>query len=124
MSITEATRICLTSKYATFGGRARRREFWLFTLVLFLASIVVTIFDSAVFGTAATGYGPTYLVFAVATFIPSLAVTVRRLHDTGRSGWWLLLLLVVLVGWIVLFVFWVQDSKPGANAYGPSPKLA
>lgn len=122
MTITEATRICMTSKYATFSGRARRREFWLFTLALFIASIVFAVVDSVVFGTSFSGYGPLSVLFSLVTFVPSLAVTVRRLHDTGRSGWWLLLVLVILIGWIVLLVFNVQDSKPGPNHYGPNPK--
>ncbi|MEO8487402.1 MAG: DUF805 domain-containing protein [Betaproteobacteria bacterium] len=110
-------------KYATFEGRARRREYWFFVLAVVLISIVLTIVDTVI-GTynSASGYGILSGIFALAMLVPSLAVGARRLHDTGRSGWWLLIGLVPLVGAIVLIVFFVLDSHPGTNAYGPNPK--
>jgi uncharacterized membrane protein YhaH (DUF805 family) len=115
MSFAESVRTCL-SKYATFSGRARRSEFWWFTLALILVYIVAGIIDAAI--------GNQILEFVVllATIVPSLAVTMRRLHDTGRSGWWILIGLIPIVGGIILLVFECGDSQPGTNQYGPSPK--
>lgn len=115
MSFTDAVRSALT-KYATFSGRARRSEYWFFTLAYLIASVVANILDQVI-GSQLFVY-----ILALALFLPSLAVGIRRLHDTGRSGWWLLLGLVPIVGFIVLIVFYVQDSQPATNAYGPSPK--
>ncbi len=70
------------------------------------------------------GSGVLQSVYYLAVFLPSLAVAVRRLHDTGRSGWWFLIILVPFVGWIVLLVFMVLDSQPGSNEYGENPKVA
>ncbi len=103
-------------KYAVFDGRARRKEYWFFVLFNILISIVAAIID------AGTGLGFLGLVYSLAVLIPAIAVSVRRLHDTDRSGWWLLIVLVPIVGAIVLLVFMVQDSQPGPNHFGPSPK--
>lgn len=103
-------------KYATFSGRARRMEYWMFSLAVFIGSLLFAVVDVA-FGTAVLG-----IVFALAILLPALAVTVRRLHDTGRSGWWLLIALVPFAGPIVLLVFACLDSEPGENQYGPNPK--
>lgn len=110
-------------KYATFSGRAQRAEYWYYTLFYILIYIGLTIIDS-VTGTfdAESGVGLLGSLMGLALLIPTLAVTVRRLHDTGRSGWWLLIGLIPLVGLIVMLVFTVQDSKPGDNEYGPNPK--
>jgi uncharacterized membrane protein YhaH (DUF805 family) len=110
-------------KYATFEGRARRKEYWFFTLFNLLAVVALTFVDMAI-GTfneqAEIGlFGGVYLL---AVLIPSLAVTVRRLHDTDRSGWWILLNLIPVIGSIVLMVFAVLDSQPGGNRFGPNPK--
>lgn len=117
MSFADAVRSVLT-QYANFNGRARRSEFWWFVLFNVLLSAVVSIIGAAAH-TSVLGY-----IVGLALLVPGLAVSVRRLHDTGRSGWWVLIDLVPFVGWIVLVVFCVQDSQPGANAYGPSPKEA
>jgi uncharacterized membrane protein YhaH (DUF805 family) len=110
-------------KYAVFEGRARRREYWWFVLFVIVISIVLAIVDSMM-GTynSEIGYGIIGGIFALAMLIPSLAVGARRLHDTGRSGWWLLIGLIPLIGAIVLIVFFLFDSQPGTNAYGPNPK--
>ena len=110
-------------KYAVFSGRARRKEYWFFVLFNLIISLVLTFIDSAL-GTLneETGYGLLSGVYSLAVLIPSLAVAVRRLHDTGRTGWWLLIGLIPLIGLIVLLIFFVQDSKPGENEYGPNPK--
>jgi len=110
-------------KYADFSGRARRKEYWFFVLFNILISVVLTVCDVFV-GTysAAASVGILSGIYTLAVLIPGIAVTVRRLHDTGRSGWWILIVLVPIVGWIVLLVFMLINSQPGQNAYGPSPK--
>ena len=110
-------------KYADFSGRARRREYWFFVLFNIIVSIVLTVCD-VFLGTysAAASIGILTGIYTLAVLIPGIAVTIRRLHDTGRSGWWILIVLVPIVGWIVLLIFMVIDSQPGQNAYGPSPK--
>jgi uncharacterized membrane protein YhaH (DUF805 family) len=110
-------------KYAVFGGRARRKEYWYFVLFNILISIVLAIIDR-VAGTlsASGGIGLLGGLYMLAVLIPGLAVSVRRLHDTNRSGWWFLIVLVPLIGAIVLLVFFVQDSQPSENQYGPNPK--
>ena len=107
-------------KYAVFSGRAHRREFWLFFLFNYLAGVFVYFIDYTMGNTdPQTGSGLLSSVYALAVLLPSLAVTARRLHDTGRSGWWILIGFVPLVGWIVLIVFLVKRSDPGDNEYGP-----
>ncbi|NOY35843.1 MAG: DUF805 domain-containing protein [bacterium] len=110
-------------KYAVFSGRARRAEYWYFTLFNFLAAVVLGIVSMVVFAIS-LGHisGMLNWIYAAAAFIPSLAVSVRRLHDTGRSGWWMLMSFVPLIGGIVLLIFFLQDSQPGENKYGPNPK--
>lgn len=103
-------------KYAVFSGRARRKEYWMYTLFVVIISIVLAIVDYAL-GMQALG-----LIFSIAILLPSLGVAVRRLHDTGRSGWWILISLIPLIGTIVMLVFLCSDSEPGANKYGPNPK--
>ena len=102
-------------QYAGFSGRARRSEYWFFVLFYFIVTVVVTIID-AVIGSPILGY-----VLVLALIVPTLAVAARRLHDTGRSGWWQLIALVPVIGSIVLIVFYVQDSHSD-NQHGPSPK--
>jgi uncharacterized membrane protein YhaH (DUF805 family) len=110
-------------KYADFSGRARRREYWVFTLISTAINIWLTLADMVV-GTydEDSGFSLLSSIYTLAVFIPSLAVTVRRLHDTDRSGWWMLIAFVPCVGAIVLLVFTLSDSTPGENQYGPSPK--
>jgi uncharacterized membrane protein YhaH (DUF805 family) len=112
--------------YAGFGGRARRKEFWWFQLCQIVILLILFILDLRLgtTGSARPGLGVLSGLYALGTFIPALAVEVRRLHDTGRSGWWVLFGLVPLVGPIVLLVFLLQDSHPGENQYGPNPKAA
>jgi uncharacterized membrane protein YhaH (DUF805 family) len=105
-------------KYAVFSGRARRKEYWMYTLFVGILYIVVAII------TAVTKQPAIVAVFWLAFFLPGLAVTVRRLHDTDRSGWWVLIGLVPLAGFIVMLVFLCADSQPGANKFGPNPKEA
>src|SRR4051794_38300150 len=111
-------------KYAVFSGRARRKEYWMFLLINILISVALIAIDSLI-GTFSpqTGVGLLQGLYALAVLIPSIAVIVRRLHDTGRSGWWILVALIPLIGGIVLLVFMVLDSELGANQYGPNPKV-
>jgi uncharacterized membrane protein YhaH (DUF805 family) len=113
----------LTKKYATFEGRARRSEYWYFMLFYFLAVVVLSFIDvfTGMYNEE-YGFGLLSALFMVATILPSLAVTVRRLHDTDRSGWWVLLNLIPFIGAIIVLVFTVLDSQPGANRFGPNPK--
>lgn len=104
-------------KYAVFNGRARRAEYWTFFLFNFIISFVLGFIEGAL-----GSQGIIAFVYILACLIPGIAVSVRRLHDTDRSGWWLLISFVPIVGAIVLFVFMAQDSKPGQNRYGINPK--
>lgn len=112
-------------KYAVFQGRARRKEYWYFVLFNVLISAVLAFVDGAT-GTynADLGMGLLGGLYGLAIFIPSLAVLVRRLHDTDRTGWWALAALVPIAGAILLIVFAVQDGTAGANQYGANPKEA
>ncbi|PID36282.1 MAG: DUF805 domain-containing protein [Rhodobacterales bacterium] len=119
------------SKYATFSGRATRSEYWWFILFYMIAYAALTFVDGALFGSVERlVYGVKVEmqvmalsgIFALASFLPSLGVAVRRLHDTDRSGWWFLIAFVPLIGFIVLLVFFVTDGTRGANRFGPDPK--
>ena len=110
-------------KYAVFDGRARRREYWMFILINLIISVVLVIIDSLI-GTVIrqAGFGLLQGLYDLAVLIPSLAVTVRRLHDTGRTGWWILIGLIPVIGGIVLLIFMLLDSESCENQYGPNPK--
>jgi uncharacterized membrane protein YhaH (DUF805 family) len=116
------------SNYATFKGRARRSEYWFIQLFLVLTNLAVAAIDLALMNgdvdrfIANGGGGIVGLIWILVTIVPALAVLVRRLHDIGRSAWWLLIGLVPFVGTIVLLVFTVLDSAPGENTYGTSLK--
>jgi uncharacterized membrane protein YhaH (DUF805 family) len=112
-------------KYAVFNGRARRKEYWYFVLFYIIITIVLVVIDRVIGSfSAEAGIGLLGGLYTLAVLIPSIAVAVRRLHDTDRSGWWLLIALIPLIGAIVLLVFLVQDGKPGENQYGSNPKGA
>jgi uncharacterized membrane protein YhaH (DUF805 family) len=110
-------------KYATFTGRSRRSEYWFFVLFYVIIFIALAFVDGFI-GTfdPQSQIGLLSSIFTLGMFIPSISVAIRRLHDTSRTGWWLLIGLIPLVGAIVLFVFTVLDSAPGQNQYGPNPK--
>lgn len=110
-------------KYAVFEGRARRKEYWLFNLFNLLITIALAFID-VLTGSfdSETGLGLLSGIYTLAVFIPGIAVSVRRLHDTGRTGWWLLINLVPVLGVIVYIYFMVLDGNPERNEYGPSPK--
>lgn len=106
-------------KYAVFSGRSRRKEYWMFTLI----NIIIFIVIAAIEGFAGSP-GIIATIYYLAVLIPSLAVGIRRLHDTGRSAWWLLIGLIPFIGGIIFIIILVLDSQPGENKYGPNPKAA
>ncbi len=110
-------------KYAVFQGRARRKEYWYFVLFSTIISVILIFIDGFI-GTldVEAGIGLLSGVYGLAVLIPSIAVAVRRLHDTDRSGWWILIALIPILGTIVLIVFFILDSKPEENNYGLNPK--
>ena len=118
-------------KYAQFSGRARRSEFWLFALFIFIVEIVYVVLLGAVGGFSSTHSTPNGLAMAVmglfsllflGIIIPSLAVTFRRLHDTDRSAWWLLISFIPGIGGLVLLIFYLLPGTNGPNKFGPDPK--
>ena len=104
--------------YVGFSGRASRSEFWYWILFTVLVSIVTSIVD---FGALSSNVMPFSSIWSLVTFLPSLAMGIRRLHDTDRSGWWWLLSLIPLIGIIVLIVFWCSEGTRGPNRFGPDP---
>jgi uncharacterized membrane protein YhaH (DUF805 family) len=111
-------------KYVVFSGRARRKEFWMFVLFNVTISIILGFIDRLIGTDYGRGNGVLGTIYSLAVLLPSLGVTWRRLHDTNRSGWWILIGLIPIIGWIVLLVFYAQEGKPGDNQYGPDPKAA
>jgi len=111
--------INVLKKYAVFNGRAQRKEYWMFTLINVIIYLVLSILGAV---TKTPVFAVIYILYALAVLIPGLAVAFRRLHDTNRSAWWILIGLVPFVGGIILLVFMVLDSQPGENKYGPNPK--
>lgn len=116
--------ITAMKKAFNFSDRSRRKEYWMFVLVTFILTIVLSIIDGAVGLEVAEGVGILSTLFSLLIIIPSLSVTVRRLHDIGKSGWWVLISLIPIIGIIVLLVFTVKDSEPASNVYGMNPKAA
>lgn len=116
----------ITKNYANFNGRARRSEYWYYTLmnIILIIGLQVLIFLAAMsqLGVVSMILGAVYLIYALGTLVPSLAVAVRRLHDVGKSGWFILISLIPLIGGIWLLVLMCTDSMPGENEYGPNPK--
>jgi uncharacterized membrane protein YhaH (DUF805 family) len=116
--------LLVLKRYAEFTGRSRRKEYWMYTLysiviyvVLYTAGLVTLMRGNiymVFFGLA--------FVYALAVLVPGLAVSVRRLHDIGKSGWFILICLIPLVGGVILLVLMCLDSTPGDNQYGPNPK--
>ena len=109
----------ITNHYADFNGRARRKEYWMFVLFNFVVSLVLGIVMGLISQTAANAVS---IIYTLALLLPGLSLGVRRLHDTGKSGWFMLIGLIPLVGATILLVFYCLDSQPGTNEYGPNPK--
>lgn len=114
--------ITVLKKYAEFNGRSRRSEFWYFTLFSTIISWVLMGLDYTVFGDGISSIGIISTIYSLVVLVPSLAVWVRRLHDTGRSGWNLLWGFLPLIGIILLIVWAATDGEPGSNEYGQNPK--
>ncbi|WP_417389077.1 DUF805 domain-containing protein [Gimesia sp.] len=115
--------LAVLKKYADFEGRARRKEYWMFILFNILISFVIGILGAIIGETGGLITVSLSGLYSLFIFIPSIAVTVRRLHDTNRTGWWILISLIPFFGAIILFIFMILDSDPNANAYGENPKL-
>jgi uncharacterized membrane protein YhaH (DUF805 family) len=120
MGFMEAVQSCLR-QYVGFTGRARRSEYWWFALFGLIVSIVADLIDAMLGTMSDSNVGVFGAIVGLGLLLPSIAVAIRRLHDTSRTGWWILIGLIPIVGWIILIVFYVQDSHPD-NEYGPSPK--
>ena len=117
--------LAVLKKYVVFEGRAHRSEYWFYFLFHVIISTIFAVIDIAADNfDEERGTGLLGTIYALAVFLPSLAVTARRLHDSDRSGWWILIALVPCAGLIVLLVFLVQDSSYDANRFGPNPKGA
>ncbi len=113
--------VAVLKKYAVFAGRASRQEYWMFTLINLVIIVAFSILSTAVGGNIGGIIYTLLFIYDLAVIIPSISVAVRRLHDTDRSGWWIFISLVPLVGWIIALVFMVLPSTAGSNKYGANP---
>jgi uncharacterized membrane protein YhaH (DUF805 family) len=111
-------------KYAVFSGRSRRKEYWMFCLFSLIFAAAAMAVDGVLGSAIGVGYRVVYMLYSLAVFIPSIAVSVRRLHDVGKSGWFLLIAFIPLIGFIWLIILVCSDSEAGTTQYGPNPKLA
>jgi uncharacterized membrane protein YhaH (DUF805 family) len=110
--------IKVIQNYVGFQGRARRKEYWMFVVISFVISIILEVIQRVLhLGQLLT------TLYSLAVLLPSLAVSMRRLHDTGRTGWWILIGLIPIIGTIILLVYMFLDSQEDENKYGPNPKL-
>ncbi len=119
----------IKNRYAKFDGRATRSEYWYFILFYFIFSIIAATLDSLVINpmlgassTEAGQGGILQMIFALGLLIPSIALGIRRFHDIGKSGWWMLIGFIPVLGLLALIYFYVQDSQSGSNLYGENPK--
>ena len=112
-------------KYVDFSGRARRKEYWMFILFNIIFGVVAIVLDIMLgMANEDLGIGLFYTLFSLAILLPTWSVTVRRLHDIGKSGWWIFISLIPFIGGLWLFILTVLDGQPDANRYGVNPKLA
>jgi uncharacterized membrane protein YhaH (DUF805 family) len=128
-AIIENFRNIVTKQYFDFNGRTRRRDFWLYVLVYFIIYIVVSFIESILGFRGGYGYpymyysfNPLTSILSLALLLPSLGIGARRLHDIGRSAWWMLIGLIPVVGWLILLYWNVQPGTAGTNEFGPDPK--
>lgn len=112
-------------QYADFSGRARRKEYWMFTLFNVIFICIAIILDS-VFGLSfnGMGYGLVYSIYCLVVLVPGLAVGIRRLHDVGKSGWMVLVSLIPLIGWIWILILFCREGQLGENKWGANPKIS
>lgn len=115
--------IKVIKSYSDFNGRSRRKEYWMFTLWNFIFALLAISLDYS-FGIVypSIGYGPLYIAYALFVLVPGIAVAIRRLHDTGESGWMYLVGLIPIAGAIWLLILFVKEGNQGNNAYGEDPK--
>lgn len=118
MTFQDAVGTCLR-KYATFSGRAARPEFWWFALFLFAGNLLLGAIDAVLFPGDTRILAP---LFSLATFLPALAASVRRLHDSGHVGWWVLLHLIPVIGFLVMLYFYLLKGDGSSNRFGPPPR--
>jgi len=116
MNFADAVKTVLTLKYADFNGRASRSEFWWYVLFAIIVAVVLQFVDNVILGFPLLG-----AIFSLATLIPGIAVSVRRLHDKDKSGWWLLICLVPVVGAVLLIYWYATEGTPGDNQFGTPP---
>ena len=109
--------------YLGFSGRARRKEYWMFHLVNFILAGVLSVLDRMLGLHIYKDEGALTTIYSILVFLPLWAVQFRRLHDTDRSAWWLLLLLIPVVGWLIILAFNCQNGTPGVNRFGVDPKV-
>ncbi len=127
VSFSDAVRRALTVNYCNFEGRASRSEYWWFCLFSSIIGFAFGLIGLIAGGPGTTGYTIVQVInwlVSLVFILPSLGLCVRRLHDTGRSAWNLLWILLPVIGWIIIIVYYVQDSNPGDNQYGPEPNMA
>lgn len=122
MNFTEAVQSVLRN-YANINGRAPRSEYWFWILFIFIVGIIAGILDAVIFGAAAAEGGPIGLILNLALLIPGITVSVRRLHDVDRSGWWLFIILIPLIGFFVLLYWYCKKGTDGSNRFGNDPLL-
>ena len=115
--------IKVIKSYSDFNSRARRKEYWMFTLWNIIFTLLASLLDYS-FGIVypLVGYGPLYIAYALFVLVPGIAVTLRRLHDIGKSGWMYLVAFIPIVGWIWLLILLIKEGDQGNNAYGEDPK--
>ena len=121
MGFIEAIKSCF-NKYVDFKGRARRSEYWFFTLFTLLVSLILGFAEGYLGIFPNTDQSILANIFALIVLMPAIAVGVRRLHDTNHSGWWILLSFVIIIGWIVLLIWYCKNSDEGDNRFGSNPK--
>lgn len=122
MNFADAVKSVLMANYANFSGRAPRSEFWWYVVFAIIASVVLALIDNLIFART-IGYPILGTLFSLATIIPGLAVSVRRLHDIDKSGWWILICLIPLIGAILLLVWYATAGNRADNQFGPPPVL-
>lgn len=120
MNFPDAVISCFT-KYVTFTGRAPRSEYWFWILFTIAASFVLGLVDGAMMGAAVSKGGLLGTLFSLATLLPGISVGVRRMHDTDRSGWWLFINLIPLIGWVLFIIWAATKGTSGPNRFGPDP---
>jgi uncharacterized membrane protein YhaH (DUF805 family) len=109
-------------KYAVFTGRATRKEYWMFALYNILVALGIGIIVAILEHDSSNNLKIIQDLYSLAVFLPCLGVTIRRLHDTNHSGWWIFINLIPIIGQIIFLVFLATDSQPSSNTYGPNPK--